>query len=183
MRYLLLLPFLLFTFTACQDKEQAQKEQAARDARIVEQVRSELQKEFSLKEQALQKAYKEKEALLKKLHADSMKKPTQNDKLNTMGVDVDEGVISIDTNKTKDFFKTLSNTMNQKMKEVNDDMEKGIIDIKNAGIQINNEHINIDLNKTKELLNSWGEKMKSFVQEIDSLSKEIDTSNTTIKGN
>ena len=182
MRYLLLLPLLLFTFTACQDKEQAQKELAARDAKIVEQVRSELQKEFSLKEKALKKAYEEKEALLKKLHANSMKNPTQNDKLNTMGVHVEEGVISIDTNKTKDFFKTLSSTMNQKMKEVNDDMEKGIIDIKNAGIQINNEHINIDLNKTKELLDLWGAKMKSFVQEIDSLAQEIDT-NTTIKGN
>ena len=191
MRHILLVLLLVFTFTACQDKEQTHKEQAIRDAQIVKQVRLELKKEFARKEAKLQQTLAEKESQL--LEQQTLNQATtQNihqeplashaDKLNNMGINVAEGFISIDTNKTRDFFKTLSNTMNAKIKEVNNDMEKGIIDIKNAGIEINNEHINIDLNKTKELLDTWSQKMQIFVQEFDSLSQNIDN-NTTIKGN
>jgi len=186
MRYILYITFTLFTLTACQDKEQTQKEQLVHDAQIAKQVRLELQKEFAQKEAKLQQALAEKEAQLleQQTHNQATKEtlPSHTDKLNDMGIHLEEGVISIDTNKTKDFFKTLSNTMNAKIKEVHNDMEKGIIDIKNAGIEINNEHINIDLNKTKELLNTWSQKMQIFVQEFDSLSQKLDN-NTTIKGN
>ncbi len=191
MRHTLLILLILFSFTACQDKEQAQKEQAIRDAQIVKKVRLELEKEFARKEAKLQQALEEKEAQLLKqqtlsqntlTHTSQKDMNTPTDKLSNMGINVKEGVISIDTNKTRDFFKTLSNTMNAKIEKVNNDIEKGILDIKNAGIKINNEHINIDLNKTKELLDTWSQKMQIFVQEFDSLSQNIDK-NTTIRGN
>jgi len=191
MRHTLLILLILFSFTACQDKEQTQKEQAIRDAQIVKKVRLELEKEFARKEAKLQQALEEKEAQLLKqqtlsqntlTHTSQKDMNTPTDKLSNMGINVKEGVISIDTNKTRDFFKTLSNTMNAKIEKVNNDIEKGILDIKNAGIKINNEHINIDLNKTKELLDTWSQKMQIFVQEFDSFSQNIDK-NTTIRGN
>ncbi len=194
MRNLLFLSLLLFSFTGCQDKEQAQKEQASRDAQIAEQVRTELKKEFAEKEAKLQEKFTKERNKITQLARESLlleqeaqrkilqqNTPTNN-KLSDMGLTVDEGIISIDTNKTRDFFKALGDSMNKQIIKVGSDLQKGIINIKNAGIDINNEHINIDLNKTKTLLDTWSAKMQIFVKEFDTEVKKIDN-NITTKGN
>jgi len=162
MKHLLISLILLLTFTGCQDKENDAKKQAAHDAQIATQARAEVRAEYEAK-QASQKAQIEAE---------------KNTKLNQMGVEMHNGTITIDTNKTKDFFNALNKKMEVQMKKISDDLQKGIIDAKEEGIQINDERITIDLNKTKNLLEVWGKKIQSFAQEFDEVSQtlEINTS-------
>lgn len=159
MRYLFISLLLLLSFTGCEDKEQ----QAKHDAQIAQQARAQLLAELEAK-----KAQEKKE----------------NPKLNTMGISVEDGTITIDTNKTKDFFNTLGKKMDIQMKKMAEDMEKGIIENKEAGVEINEQHIHIDLNKTHDLLMNWGKQIQVFVQEFDEMAKtlEINSTNTTNKG-
>lgn len=162
MRYLLISLILLLSFTGCEDKEQ----QAKHDAKIAQQARAELLAELEAKKDLQDK---------------------NTSKLNNMGINVDDGTITIDTNKTKDFFKDINQKMGEQMKKLSDDLEKGIVETKEAGIEINEQHIHIDLNKTQDLLIGWGKKIQVFVQEFDEMAKILEinstnTTNTTIKG-
>ena len=158
MRYLFVSLLILLSFTGCEDKEQ----QAKRDAQIAQQAREELLAELEAKKQ------KEKE----------------HTKLNRMGIHVDDGTITIDTNKTKEFFYDLGKRMDEQMKKMASDMEKGTIEHKEAGVEISEQHIHIDLNKTRDLLMDWGEQIQVFVQEFDKMAKTLETNstNTTNKG-
>jgi uncharacterized lipoprotein YehR (DUF1307 family) len=159
MRYLLISLILLLSFTGCEDKEQ----QAKHDAKIAQQAR---------------------EALLAELKAKKDLQDNNNSKLNNMGINMEDGTITIDTNKTKDFFRDLNKKMGEQMKKLSDDLEKGVVETKEAGIEINEQHIHIDLNKTQDLLIDWGKKIQVFVQEFDKMAKtlEINSTNTTTKG-
>jgi hypothetical protein len=159
MRYLFIPLLLLLFFTGCEDKEQ----QAKHDAQIAQQARAEL---------------------LAELEAKKVQKKKENAKLNNMGINVDDGTITIDTNKTKDFFNDLGQKMDIEMKKMAADMEKGIIEYKEAGVEVNEQHIHIDLNKTHDLLLNWGKTIQVFVQEFDEMAKtlEINSTNTTSKG-
>ena len=84
----------------------------------------------------------------------------------------------VDTNKTKAFFNDLSKKLDVQMKKISDDLEKGIIDTKEAGVEINEKHIHIDLNKTQNMLEDWGKKIRVFVQEFDEISENIENNNT-----
>ena len=70
------------------------------------------------------------------------------------------------------------------MKKLSDDLEKGVVERKEAGIEINEQHIHIDLNKTQDLLIDWGKKIQVFMKEFDEMAKmlEINSTNTTMKG-
>ena len=160
MRHLLFTLILLLAFTGCQDKEKEAQAQAEHTAQIAKKVRAEVEAEYKAK--ALKK---EQEA-------------NKNAKFNKVGINVDNGMITIDTNKTKDFFKQFSQTMEVKMKKISDDLQQGIVETKEAGIDINNEHIHIDLNKTRNLLEVWGKKIQIFAQEFDNLAKSIENNNT-----
>ena len=162
MKHLLLTLMLLLTFTGCQDKKNDAKAQAEHDAQVAAQAKAEVRAEYEAK-QAAQKA---------KLEAQ------KHTKLNQMGVDMHNGTIIIDTNKTKSFFDALNQKMEIQMKKISDDLQKGIIDAKEEGVQINNEHITIDLNKTRNLLEIWGQKIQSFAKEFDEVAQtlEVNTS-------
>jgi hypothetical protein len=159
---------LLLSFAGCEDREQLTKEQAAHDAQIAQKARAEL-----LAELEAEKALKQKESQEK-----------NETKLSKMGVHMDDGIITIDTNKTKDFFRDLNQKMAIQIKKISDDLEKGIIETKEAGVEMNEQHIHIDLNKTQNLLQDWGKKMQIFVQEFEEVAQTLETneSNTTIKG-
>ena len=185
MRYILFTFFFLFFLNGCQNKEQ--NEQAAHDAKIVQEVRKELLLEFEAKEKALKEkeealAQKAKASILAEEKVQTSQNETNTSKLSQMGIAVDNGVITIDTNQTKDYFKTLTKHMSDKIKKMKEDFEKGIVEAKDTGIEISQEHINIDLNKTKALMDEWNTKIKIFIEEFDTLAKEIET-NTTTKGN
>lgn len=163
MRYLLMSLIILLSFTGCEDKEQQSRQQAKHDAKIAQQARAELLAEIEAKKDIPDK---------------------NSSKLNQMGINIDDGTITIDTNKTKDFFRDLNKKMEVHMKKISDDLEKGILETKEAGIEINEQHIHIDLNKTQDLLLDWGNKIQVFMQEFDELAKTLETnnSNTTNRG-
>ena len=156
MRHLLITLILLLSLTGCQDKEKEAQIQAERDAQIAKKVRAEV----------LAEVEKEKQETMK------------NEKFNKVGININNGTITIDTNKTKDFFKKFSKSMEAKMKKISDDLQQGIVDSKEAGININNEHVNIDLNKTKTFLEDWAKKIQVFAHEFDNISKDLDNMNT-----
>jgi len=160
MKHLLLSLALLFSLTACQDKKNDAKAQAAHDAMIVAKAKAEV---------------------LAKIQANKAQETTKNAKLAPLGVSMKNGIIQIDTNKTKAYFSTLNTQMEMQMKQISDDLQKGIIETKEAGISINNEHINIDLNKTQNLLENWGKKIQVFVKTFDDIAQDIE--DNTSKGN
>jgi len=159
MRYLFISLFILLSFNGCEDKEA----QAKHDAQIAQQAREEL---------------------LAELEAKKVQEDKEHIKLNRMGINVNDGTITIDTNKTKDFLSDLGKQMNTQMKKMAEDMEKGFIENKEAGVEINEQHIHIDLNKTRDLLLDWGTQIQIFVEEFDKMTTtlEINSTNTTNKG-
>ena len=180
MRYLLMSFILLFSLSGCQDKEQQNTEvQTAHDAKIAQQARAEALAEFEAEKKEQLAQVQATEAKIKALKVQATTKTqTEKDKLSEMGVKMDNDVITIDTNKTKNFLKDFSKKMEKKMKKISQDLDKGIIESKEAGVDINNGHINIDLNKTQDLFESWSKKIQVFVNEFDDVAKNLDKNNT-----
>lgn len=160
MRYILLSIFIVLSFNGCEDKEA----QAKHDAQVAQEARAQL---------------------LAELEAKKLQKEKETHKLNKMGINMNDGRIIIDTNKTKAFFNDLGKKMDMRMKKISSDMEKGIVEYKEGGVDINEQHIHIDLNKTRDLLLDWGKQLEVFAKEFDKMTKplEINSTNTTIKGN
>jgi len=194
MRNLLLTFFLLFSFSGCNDNKQ--------DARIAQEAKAEkdaLLAELKAKDEALKKSRLEtkaaqaklmaqekakKEAFLKKQVAkENEKKMQHNEKLSKVGISIKENTITIDTNKTKNFFENIGKTLGDKLKKITQELEKGMLDEKDAGVKIDATHINIDLNKTKDFLETWGKKMQGFVKEFDTMAKEMDIETEQLKNN
>jgi len=179
--YIMLL--LIFSLSACNKDEQKVQQkltqvQAEKDALVAE---------IKVKNEALNKARLEakmaKEQLLKQ--EKEKKESIQNNKLSKIGITIDKQKITLDTNKTKEFFRKISQTFSNKVKKITQDLEKGILDEKCAGVNIDKTHVNIDFNKTKNFLDTWGQKMRGFVKDFDDISKVIDTQahNIQTKGN
>ncbi len=154
MRYSITILILLFAFLGCQNKE----DQSIHDAKVAEAAKAELLAELKTKE----KIRIEKEA-------------KKNDKLSKIGISINNGSITLDTNKTKTFFQNIGKTIENKLNTFSKDINKGIIDGQNTGVEINNNNINIDLNKTKDFLNSWTKQMQEFAKGIDAIAKEFGT--------
>ncbi len=180
MQNLLLSMILLFSLSACGDN----KQQATHNTQLTQKVNAEktaLLAEIKAKDEALQKARLEAKVAQEKLLVQeqaqkekSLKQTKQNDKLSKVGIQVKENIITIDTNKTKDFFKTIGDKLRDKLQKITGELEKGMLDEEDAGIKIDDSHINIDFNKTKDFLETWGKKMQGFVKEFDDMAKEMD---------
>jgi len=148
---------ILLTFSGCQN---AKENQAEHDAKVAAQAKAELRAE--LKKEQEEKA-KQREVELAK-----------HNKLAHMGITTDNGKLIIDTNKTKDFFQQMAANIKTHADKFAKDMEKGIIDDKEAGIEVNETHINIDLNKTKSFLDTWSKTIEGYAKEFDKMTKDID---------
>jgi len=179
MKKLLLIAISLLTITACgnSEKDEAERAKLVQEVQKVKAEKEALLHELKTKEMAL--AQVTKEAKKAKLLAESLaKKETfkkaQNEKLSKIGIHVENNTITIDTNKTKDFFKQLGENFRNKIKKITQDLEKDAIEQKEAGIHINENNINIDFNKTKDFLEKWGKKMQGYVKEFDTVTKDID---------
>jgi predicted nucleotidyltransferase len=93
----------------------------------------------------------------------------KSEMMEKMGIEVGNGRISIDTQKTRSFLEAIerqiSSGMNrgvQKAKQHQD--QSGVEDI---GIHVGKDRIEIDLNKTKKFMEIWGESMKILGKEIE----------------
>ncbi len=115
MRYILISLILVLSFAGCQEKEQQSSEaQAKHDAKIAQQARAEALAEFEAEKKAQLAQVQATEAkikALKVLPTTETQTEEEKDKLSKMGVTMDNDVITIDTNKTKTFFKDLSKKM------------------------------------------------------------------------
>ena len=195
MRHLLVTFSLLLSLTGCQDKKQLDEEaQAKHDAKIAQQARAEVLAELQIEKlqakkiqlDKLQKKSIQNQALPEKKLPQTQTPEKENKhslehknaQLNQMGIHMEKDSITIDTNKTKDFFNDLSKKLDVQMKKISDDLEQGIIETKEAGIEINEQHIHIDLNKTQNMLEDWGNKIQVFVQEYNEISKNIENNTT-----
>lgn len=200
MQHRLLFLLLLLSLTSCgNDKKQTETNteiETQNSALLAKLKAQELLLEKSraeakvAKEKLLEETQKNKKAFLKmQTQQEKMKKEKdKNDKLSQIGISVHESTISIDTNKTKDFFKNIGKKLEDKLKKITQNIEKGVIEEKSAGVKIDESHINIDLNKTKSFLDTWSKKMQTFVKEFDSMTKEISpqmeqSQHTQTKGN
>ncbi len=169
MRYILFTLILILSLSGCEDKQQfSTDEQAKHDEALAKQVRAEVLAEFETKK------IEEKKIQLQKATEAKKTFDAKNVPLNQIGIHMEKSSITIDTNKTKTFLNDLSQKLEVHMKKISDDLEKGIIDAKEAGIEINKEHINIDLNKTQNILEDWGKKIQVFVDEFDDVSKDLE---------
>lgn len=162
MKHVLFSLLLLLSFSGCQDKKE---EQAQHDAKIAQEARAQLLKEQKTEEEA-------------KKRQDEFEK---NNKFSKIGITSENGKITIDTNKTKSYFKDLTYEIKTKMDKVGKDLEAGIIENEEAGIEANETHINIDLNKIKSFLDTWGKKMQGFIKEFDDIAKEFNYQPETTK--
>ncbi len=154
---ILILLFILFTLSGCNN---AQENQTEHDAKVAAQAKAELRAELK----------KEQEEKAKKHEAETNK----NSKLAHMGITTDNGKLIIDTNKTKDFFQQMAANLKVHADKFAKDMERGIINDKEAGIEVNETHINIDLNKTKSFLDTWSKTIEGYAKEFDKMTKDID---------
>jgi|GEM_PF-795182 len=187
MKHLLVTLFVLLSFTACNEKEEQAKQEEARKIelaefeaqkkalkkaeeaqKVLEAEKAKLIEEAKLAKKALEdKIAEEQEAKIK-----AQKEAEEKQKLNALGVEMSDGKFSIDTEKTKVFVDAMKRKVDDKIKSISDDLEKGIIQSKEAGIDINEKHIHIDLNKTQDVLKDWGQKIQVFVQEFDNITTD-----------
>jgi len=194
MQNTLLILILLFSLTSCDNSEEkiAQQTKLAQEAQIQKEA---LLKELKLKDIALTKAREEAKAIKEKLLAQEQAKKEafvqeearkalaeKNKKLSPIGIHVEKNTITIDTNKTRDFFKQLGKQFEDKVTKIVTDIEKGLVNEEESGLKIDKSHINIDLNKTKSFLELWGKKMQGFAKEFDHFSQNPMDINTS-KGN
>jgi len=156
---ILIFPFIaLLLLSACESSE----ERAKHDAMIAQKARKQLMAEIKAKEEARKKA-----------KALSHKKES---KLEKIGIEVNGSKIIIDTNKTKTFFKQMTQKLQKKMQKIQQDLEKGKLDDNQTGIKVDEQKINIDLNKTKGFLENWGKRMQEIVQDIEQIAKKAEPS-------
>lgn len=173
----LLIILILLSLTAC---DNTKEEQARQEAEMVKKIRAEMLADFEAQQKAQREAFEKRLLEIKEANKTqpTPTPPKEESKLTKMGIDITEDSISIDTNKTKKYINEVSNDIDKKIKEIGDDLAKGVIKTKEAGIDINEKHIHIDLNKTQNLIEDWGKKVQGFVQQFDEMAKSLDTNHT-----
>ena len=148
MHYLLII-LLTLTFTACEDKEKAKQH----DAAVAQKAREDLLAELKAKEE-------------------------EKSQSSLLGIKTNNGVITIDMNKTKSYLNELNAQMTVKVKKIQDDLNKGVIDAKEAGIEMRNEHLSIDLNKTQNAFQTWILQMQGLAKEVNAIAKSLEANQT-----
>ena len=101
--------------------------------------------------------------------------PDKKELFEKIGVNISDDNINIDLGKTKDFFSSLQNTLQEKAESIQNDIAEGKVDLEdNMGIKIDGEHIDIDLKKTKSFIEEFGKKIEHFLGEIDHVASKLD---------
>ena len=101
--------------------------------------------------------------------------PEKKELFEKIGVNVSDENINIDLGKTKDFFNSLQNTLQEKAETIEKDLSEGKIDLEeNMGIKVDGEHIDIDLKKTKSFIEEFGQKIENFLAEMDHVVGKLD---------
>jgi len=194
MQYLYITLLLVLFLPACNKDEQKmtqiqiEKDNLLAEIKAKDEALHKARLEAKIaKEKLLKQEQEKKEAFLRSSEKKEkeQKEALKDNKLSNIGITIDKNKITLDTNKTKEFFQNISQIFGNKLKKITQDLEKGILDEKCAGVNIDKTHVNIDFNKTKNFLDAWDRKMQGFVKEFNDISKVIDTQapNIQTKGN
>ena len=107
-------------------------------------------------------------------------KEKSKDLLNKLGINVSDGEITINTNQTKDFFKSIKTSLDtavqnagESLKNRKDDKEKNIHKV----VKVDNDIITIDTSKIQEFMKGLSKNAEGLVASVDSSIKDICSSN------
>lgn len=158
MKHSLILLFSLLLLTAC---GMSQEEQSKHDEQVAKKARMDL---------------------LREIEENKTKTITGNneDGLSKIGIRAQNGIITIDTNKTQIFFEEWGKKMQGKVETLTKEMKEEFMQNTTGIIETNKTSIIIDVNKTEHFLDKLGEKMQGFAQEMEALSIKFQK-NMTIK--
>ena len=96
---------------------------------------------------------------------------------NALGVSQKDGVITIDTNKTKSFLEGIVKKLENGVKDAQSTIKNNRVDsAEDAGITITKDKISIDINKTEKFLNRWRSTMEDAVNQMDEAIQEVEKS-------
>jgi len=99
------------------------------------------------------------------------------DSSNILGVSQKDGMITIDTNKTKNFLQGMVDKLEDGLKDVQSTIKNNRVDsAEDAGIIIGKDKISIDINKTEKFLNKWRSTMEDAVNQMDQAIQEVEKS-------
>jgi len=95
--------------------------------------------------------------------------------MHKIGFDAKDGVISLDTNKTKGYFKELGENIKDTSKALSKDIKENTLKVtKEIGIEMDkNGSLKIDPNKTKSFMEDMGDKMENIVNDVDSFTRTL----------
>ena len=93
--------------------------------------------------------------------------PQQPQMLRKMGIEVGNGRIVIDTNRTRSYFEALERQLSRGMDRGVRKAKQHASSVDDIGIHVGKDKVEIDLNKTKNFLKVWGESMKILGEELD----------------
>ena len=159
---------LIGFMTGCESKEE--KEQVKQAELFKEE---QIQKAAQKVEEDKKVAKVAKEAVTEKarLAAIQAENPSA---MNKMGVSMEEGKLTIDTNKAKEFFTIFKKKLDDTSEQIDKEIREGNLTLTiPVGIEVTNRKVSIDINKTKSFLDSWGERMTDFAKEFDTMTKTL----------
>jgi len=87
--------------------------------------------------------------------------------LRKMGIEVGDGRIVIDTNRTRSYFEALERQIRHGVDQGVRKARQHASSVDDIGIHVSRDKVEIDLNKTKHFLKIWGESMKILGEELD----------------
>lgn len=95
--------------------------------------------------------------------------------LSLLGINIENQKIDIDLNQTKNFFENLQKSIEEKSKQIDQNIKDGKVDLEEVGLKVDKEHISIDLKQTKNFFENLTEKLDGFVKELDNTFKGLDS--------
>jgi type II secretory pathway component PulF len=139
MRIISVVIVALFMIVGCQTQEDIAKEKEAIAYKEAQQKQLEALK--------IVEARRVEEERLQKIR---LQKEANSSMLTKAGITMSDGTITIDTNKTKNFFSKLVDSFT----ETSNKIEKGL--------EMSESSVSIDFNKSKNFFESWGKKIEDF---------------------
>ncbi len=156
MRVVLIAIVALFMIAGCQTQEDIAKEKEAIAYKEAQQKQLEALK--------IAEAKRIEEERLEKIR---LQKEANSSTLAKAGITMSDGTITIDTNKTKNFFSKLVDNFTETSKKIDKEIEdENLTSTKEMGLEMNKSSISIDFNKTKSFFERWGKKIENFSKEI-----------------
>jgi len=94
--------------------------------------------------------------------------------LNKIGVEIDQDKVAIDLKRTKSFFASLQEILQQKAEQLQKNLEEGKLDMEDVGLKLDEDRVEVDLKKTKTFIETFGQKVENFLKELEESVRQID---------